>query len=62
MPAVLVTVPTGMQNLPFLLCRWPQTIASTRCMDPQRDGQAEWPWKYRYWNVRSAKCGHQSQY
>jgi len=37
-----------------------ETIASTHCTDPRRDGQAEWAGKYR--DDRPAKGGHQSQY
>ena len=37
-----------------------ETIAGTQCTYPRKDGQAQWPGKYR--DDRPTKGGHQSQY
>jgi len=44
MPAVLVAWATATQNSPFSSLAVVQTIASTHCAYPRRDGQAELAW------------------
>ena len=58
MPAVLVAEPTVTKNSPFFPITVAETIASTYCAYPRRDGQAELVLHntfYRY--VRNTELG-----
>ena len=48
MPAVLVTVPTAMQDSPFSSLAVAVTIASTHFTYPRRDDQADLAWVMAY--------------